>query len=181
MDWDFLEQTNTMNFMDLTITITDGKISTTLFEKLLNVHGYITPHSAHAPGVLHGLISGNISRIYSLCSDATERKRLIASFYHRLLRRGYQPPALLPKFTRARQLAEDNSRRPTTDDTPTEKTARDDTTIFLHSAYHPNNPSSAILQNTWRQAILDPPSRHILPRLRNNDDRAINLRRMIIA
>ena len=111
LKWKFEERTNTINFMDLTITIQDGEISTTLFEKLLNIHGYITPNSAHAPGVLPGLISGNTGRIYSLCSDAAERKRLLASFYHRLLRRGYQPSALLPRFTWARQEADDKSKR----------------------------------------------------------------------
>ena len=84
-----MERTDNMNFMDLTITVKDGNISITLFEKLLNAHGNITSHSAHAPRVLDGLISGNTGRIYLHCSDDTEKKRLITSFYHRLLRCGY--------------------------------------------------------------------------------------------
>ena len=180
MIWEFIERTDVMNFMDLTITIRAGIISTTLFEKLLNVHGYIPPHSAHAPGVLNGLISGCTDRIYSLCSDDTERKRHISTFYHRLLRHGYQPHDLLAKFASAHQLAR-GKKKPSVADLPLEENQRDDTTIFFHSAYHPNNPSSALLQDAWRQTILEPPNQHILPHLNNLEDRPINLRRMIIA
>ena len=180
MVWEFMECTDVMNFMHLTITIREGKISTTLFEKLLNVHGYITPHFAHAPGFLNGLISGSTDRIYSLCSENRERKRHVSALCHRLLRRGYQPPDLLTKFARAHQLALEK-RKPSADDPPPEKNQLDDTTIFFHSAYHPNNPSSALLQDKWPQTILDPSSQHILPRLTNMHAKPINFQRMVIA
>ena len=47
--WEFNTPTNKVDFMDLTISITNGNISTSLFEKPLNLHLYIPPHSAHPP------------------------------------------------------------------------------------------------------------------------------------
>ena len=179
MQWEFVERTNTMNFMDITITLKKGKISTTLFEKLLNVHGYITPHSAHAPGVLTGMVLGNTFRIHSLCSDAADIRRHVRLHYLRLLRRGYQPSDLLALFIRANRLAKERIANPP--EIPLEEKPRDDTTIFFHSAYHPNNPSSADLQRVWRDTILQPPLQYSLPRIRNNEDEAITVRRMIVA
>eukprot|EP00957_Ditylum_brightwellii_P149548 11388188-Ditylum_brightwellii.AAC.1 len=60
MEWTF-ELANTLaNFMDLTIMIKDGKIVTKLYEKSLNLYLYTPPHSAHPPGVLNGIIFGQI-------------------------------------------------------------------------------------------------------------------------
>lgn len=130
--------------MDLTISLKQGKIETTLYEKLDNLHHYIVPHSAHPPGVLTGLILGNTIRIHSLCTNPAERNRLISLFYHRLLRRGYKPPDLDALFLRARQLAiekETSTAEPPPAQHPTEHNV-----IFLHSQYHPNNPPSSALQ-----------------------------------
>ena len=52
LTWEFNTPTNKADFMDLTISITNGNISTSLFEKPLNLHLYIPPHSAHPPGLL---------------------------------------------------------------------------------------------------------------------------------
>ena len=52
--------------MDLTISITNGKIETTLFKKELNLYLYIPPHSAHAPDVLAGLVIGQVLQFHQL-------------------------------------------------------------------------------------------------------------------
>ena len=43
LTWEFNPPSDTVDFMDLTITIKNGKISTSLFEKPLNLHLYIPP------------------------------------------------------------------------------------------------------------------------------------------
>ena len=52
--------------MDMTIKIVGSKIETTLFEKPLALHLYIPPHSCHPPGVIIGLVMGNVLRIFQL-------------------------------------------------------------------------------------------------------------------
>ena len=63
------ERSKTVDFMDMTITINNSNtIETTLFEKRLNLHLYIPPHSAHPPGLLPGIVYSTLFRIFTLCS-----------------------------------------------------------------------------------------------------------------
>eukprot|EP00956_Cyclotella_meneghiniana_P007749 scaffold10339_cov41-Cyclotella_meneghiniana.AAC.5 len=68
LTWTFTEPSNTVDFMDLTISIVDGKIETTIFEKSQNLYLYIPPHSSHPRGVLTGLIFGQVLRFRHLCT-----------------------------------------------------------------------------------------------------------------
>jgi hypothetical protein len=63
LQWTFSPRSNTIDFMDLTIVIQGSRVTTTLFEKAMNLHLYSPPHSAHPPGVLPGLVLGMIYRI----------------------------------------------------------------------------------------------------------------------
>jgi hypothetical protein len=75
--------------MDLTITIVDGKMKTTLFEKAMNLYLYIPPHSAHPRGVFTGLIFEQILQIRRLCSKKRDADNKIMEFFHRLIARGH--------------------------------------------------------------------------------------------
>ena len=55
--------------MDMMIEIREDWIITLIYEKEINLYLYTPPHSAHPLGVLAGLVSGNILRIHSLCSE----------------------------------------------------------------------------------------------------------------
>ena len=101
MEWT-LELANALaDFMDLTITIRDGKIITKLYEKSLNLYLYIPPHSAHPPGVLNGIIFGQIHQIFTLCSERADIKKSINQFYIRLIQRGYNRDDIMPIFNKA--------------------------------------------------------------------------------
>jgi hypothetical protein len=71
--------------MDLQLKIVGRKIVTSLYTKPMALHLYPPPHSCHAPGVLSGLIFGNVLRICQLCSDAQDVVKEIKLFLHRLL------------------------------------------------------------------------------------------------
>ena len=51
------------------ISISEDRITTSLYEKAMNIYLYIPPHSAHPLKMLTVLVSGNILRIHSLCSE----------------------------------------------------------------------------------------------------------------
>ena len=100
LEWIFEEISKKVNYMDMTILIRDDRIITSLYEKSTNINLYIPPHSAHPPGVLTGLVSGNIILIHSLCRYQDDINLCIKQFYARLLVRGYQrdltfPPGVL--------------------------------------------------------------------------------------
>jgi hypothetical protein len=106
LEWEFTALSDTCNFMDLTIKITNsGRLTTTLYEKPQNLYLYIPPHSAHPPGMLSGLIHGNILRIHHLCSSLTDIQQKSSQFFTRLTSRGYTNSQLLPLFKSAHQKA----------------------------------------------------------------------------
>ena len=80
----------------MTISIHEGRIVTSLYKKAMNLYLYIPTHSAHPPGVLTGLVSGNILRIHSLFSEQNDINLRMKQFYARLLVRGYQQNLLIP-------------------------------------------------------------------------------------
>jgi hypothetical protein len=88
--WEVSTQSHQVDFMDLTITISANRIVTYLYEKAMKLYLYIPPQSAQPPGVLSGLIYGNVNRIQRLCLEEHDRLRLTKEFYQRLLVRGYK-------------------------------------------------------------------------------------------
>ena len=90
LTWEFEDPSDKVNFMDLTITIKNGHVSTSLFEKPINQHLYIPPHSAHPPGLLPGIGHSTLFRIFTLCSDHEDRVLRTRVFFKRLQARGYK-------------------------------------------------------------------------------------------
>ena len=174
IEWTFSSLNNSVDFLDTTITILDGNISTTLYEKALNLYLYISPHSCHPPGVLTGLVLGNCHRIYTLCSDKNDAKRHLSNFYRRLLLRGYNTTTLLPLFNKARDLA-------TTRPAISNKDTSSDTRIFLHLSYNPRNPTSYQLQQGFRSYVMHPDYEKILSSITNNEGEPIPIERMTVA
>eukprot|EP00957_Ditylum_brightwellii_P042126 3190325-Ditylum_brightwellii.AAC.1 len=87
--------------MDLTITIKDGKITTKLYEKSLNIYLYIPLHSANPPGVLNRIIFGQIHCIFTLCLERANISLSVNQFYIQLIQRGYKYKDIMPLFNKA--------------------------------------------------------------------------------
>ena len=175
LTWEFSPLTDRVDFLDLTITLKEGIITTTLYEKPLNLHLYIPPHSAHAPGLLPGIIYGTLFRIHTLCTDADDKDQRTRTFYYRLKARGYQADKLGPLFQKAIERAKVyTGPAPVADDA-----ARP---VFFHLQYHPQDPPPRLIQKAWRENVLEPKHKQELWNLRNPKTKApCNVRRMIIA
>jgi hypothetical protein len=109
--WIFSERSQEVVFMDLRLKIVGRKIVTSLYTKPMALHLYLPPHSCHAPGVLSGLIFGNVLRTHQLCSDAQDVVKEIKLFLHCLLDQGYQLTQLTPLFQKALDNAKAYLRR----------------------------------------------------------------------
>ncbi|KAL7502742.1 hypothetical protein ACHAXN_000909 [Cyclotella atomus] len=81
LKWQCSKLSTSVNFMDLTITIVDGKLHCTIYKKEQNLYLYIPPNSSHPKGVLTGLIFGQVLRIRRLCSTPTDTDNKIREFY----------------------------------------------------------------------------------------------------
>ena len=162
--WETNPPSTTVTFLDMVLTIRHNKIETQLYEKMLNLYLYISPFSSHSPGVLSGLIIGNILRIHHLCSNSDTKKVFYDKFFLRLRARGYLPSQLIPLFTHGINLA-------LTKPMPSSKNkcrawlllqqqennqqsniVRD--TVFFHIPYHPKDPLSWSIQCIFHCTFL---------------------------
>ena len=97
LTWEFSKRSKTVDFMDMTITLNNSNmIDTTLFEKSLNLHLYIPPHSAHTPELLPGIVYSTLFRIFTLSSCETNKLQRTKVFFKHLIARGYKPTNLRP-------------------------------------------------------------------------------------
>ncbi len=143
----------------MTIKIEGERLTTTIYAKPMALYQYISPNSCHPPGVLTGLLFGQILRIYQLCSHSEDTDKELSLFYRRLLDRGYKPCNLLPLFKKGinnaiaylslspeQQEAKKNA-----------KVGRRDQRVFLHLPYHPQNHPSSFIQRLWRDLVFSSP------------------------
>ena len=177
MRWEFSDRCDSIDYMDMQLSIVNGSIVTGLFEKALNLYLYIPPHSAHPPGVLTGLVLGNAHRIYTLCSDPADVRRHLRDLYHRLRVRGHSPGTLLPLFERAAVLHRERLSGSSAARAPTNLRK----TIFFHLQHHPGDPPSRDLQQIFSDRISAPPYGRPLAQVRNRDGFRIGIDRMIVA
>ena len=165
------------DFMDLTLALCNGRIETTfLYEKPLNLHLYIPPHSCHPAGFLQGMVFGNLFRIFTLCTNVADRWLKTKQILGQLIAQGYSFHKLQPLFnqgiTRAKVY---QGPQPKTTDF-------DDSLLLLHVQYHPGDPSSRELQRIYRNTFTHP-----LPRQRPISDvptcngPPVGIERMIVA
>ena len=181
--WTFVEPCKSIDFMDLTMTIVNGKIEFTLFEKALNLYLYIPPKSAHSPGVLTGIVYGGIIRIYQLCTHDSDIKERIRVFFRRLRRSGHCPETLLPLFVKAvanakKYISTSDEERAATKAAQAESSKR---RVFLHLPYHPNDPPARIIQRLWRQHMMLPPGEPPLNRVTNDKGARIPIDQLTVA
>ena len=97
LTWEFTELSNSVNFLDLTLTIVaSGDIKTKLFEKPMALHLYIPPHSMHPSGVLVSHIFGSVLRLFRLNSDEDDTVSDVLRFYRNFTKRGHRAETLKP-------------------------------------------------------------------------------------
>ena len=153
LQWIVSARTNQVDFLDLTLTLDEGRISCTLFEKAQNLHLYLPPRSAHPPGMLFGVVAGTIYRARSLCSDSKDADTKILAFWRHLIARGYSASTLRPLFDKALK-----SVVPFLDRPPPAPTDPDRERLWLFKArFHPQDPPSSAIRQAWEATIASPP------------------------
>ena len=176
LEWEFSKLVTRLNFMDLTLSINGNRIQSTLYEKELNLHLYIPPHSAHPPGLLPGIVYGTLFRIFTLCNDPADRMARTRVFFQRLLVRGYKADKIKPLFYKAIASAKKY------DGTKTNKSSKQTNYVILHLPFHPQDPASREIQRAWRETIASPQYKMPIGNLKNpKTNTKCGIERMIIA
>ena len=183
LQWTFVEPCRKLVYMDMTIQIENRLIVTSIYAKPMALYQYIPPNSCHPPGVLTGLVFGQILRIYQLCTKMEDVDREIRLFHSRLVNRGYQPDVLFPIFVRGVDNATNylSLTQAQRDARKLAKNGNMDERVFLHIQYHPQNASSIVTQQLWRNSISSPPGKETLTQLKNCSGFHIKIKRLIVA
>jgi hypothetical protein len=183
LQWTFVERGKKVVYLDMTIEIENGKIVTSLYAKPLALYQYIPPSSCHPPGVLTGLVLGQVLRIFQLCSRDQDINNELRLFHKRLINRGYQHEGLLPLFVKGidnakSYMAMSQVQR---DARKEAKVGKLDERVFLHIPFHPQNPPSKRIQRLWRELIYSPQGEKIFTDLKNASGCRVPIKRLIVA
>jgi hypothetical protein len=100
MNEDIQITTTTAHFLDIWITMKNGKFITSLYQKPLNEFQYLPCTSSHPLHILTGWIYGELTRICRLTTLAIDYYSSKNLFFQRLLQRCYPRKLLQPIFDR---------------------------------------------------------------------------------
>jgi hypothetical protein len=184
LEWTFTPLARSdVAFMDMSLSIENDRVESTLYEKKLALYLYIPPNSAHPPGVTAGLVMGNVLRIMQLCTKKQDIQSRLDDFLGRLLNRGHQLSTLLPLFDKAVNNANNYLSR--SDDEKlalaTQKKQQAERRVFLHVPFHPDNPTASTIQRIWRETVAEPPGMKPLNQMTNIGGAEVAVDKLIIA
>ena len=183
LQWTFVNPCKKVTFLDMTIEIENNKIVTSLYAKPMALYQYIPPSSCHPPGVLTGLVLGQVLRIFQLSSRDQDINNELRLFYKRLIDRGYSHDGLVPLFVKgidnaksymALSQVQREARKKA-------KVGRSDERVCFHIPFHPQNPPSKRIQRLWRETILSPAGEKMFTDLRNANGFLVPVKRLIVA
>ena len=98
LTWTFSECSPQATFLDMTVSIENGRLTIQLSKRPHALQLFIPPQSCHPPGVLTGLIMGNVLCIFCLCSLDHNINTELNSFFEAILAQGYQASTIKPIF-----------------------------------------------------------------------------------
>ena len=136
-------------FLDLSLTLSEGRVLSTLYQKPANLYCYIPPMSDHNRNVFTNLILEEHKRYKLNCSNPLDYYRFAQLFETRLRRRGY--PSEMIALVRSRvptraTLTLTHALNPAPNPNPTPKP----TIVLSLPRLHPNP--------NWRRLLKIPPT-----------------------
>ena len=87
--WDIDEPSNSVDYLDLTITIKDRRIITRTYQKEMNLYQYLPPHSCHPLSTLKGMIYSLMRTYFKQNTYQQDYINTVILMFHHLLARGW--------------------------------------------------------------------------------------------
>ena len=94
--------TSNVPFLDLSLTLADGRVHISVFQKALNTYQYLTPSSFHTITARKAFVRGELLRYAIRSTHEKDFIRTTALLADRLLERKYKPEFLRPIFETVR-------------------------------------------------------------------------------
>ena len=137
LKWDINLPSSSVDFLDLTLTVVNGRIVTKTYQKPNNPHLYLPPHSAHPSSLIYGTIYGLLRTYYRQNSKFEDFVAISRLLYLRHLRQGWDQAVLREVFLSALNKLKSKLEAPAplapADPVPPESR------LFFHMEYHPKD------------------------------------------
>ncbi len=149
--WTSTKLSKRVIFMDMTIKISGSQLVTALYAKPMALYQYIPPTSCHPPGALTSLMFGQVLQILQLCLRDETIDSELAAFHHRLLDRGYKATNIIPLLIKGIDNANHYLSLAKAQQEEAKKAwmGHADERVFFHLPFHPQHPSSGVIQRLW--------------------------------
>ena len=148
--WTHTPLSNRTNFLDLTITYESipHRLTFRTYQKKENLYLYITPHSAHPPGILKSLVYGLLRKYKIQNTYIEDFNNMVSKLFSRLLARGHKPTTLARLFQHALHSLPGN---PNEDSLPNKenKVTTKGKTLFFKTKYHQSSLPRSLIQNIF--------------------------------
>ena len=134
LTWTSISPRDSVDFLDLTITIKKNEITTRTFQKAMNLYLYIPSKSAHPEGMMKGVITSLIKRFKFQNSERKDYVEIVQLLYRRLAARGWDTEYLKKTILSAVNQANSHQAIPAR-----KRETNSNNTAILHIQYHPND------------------------------------------
>ena len=139
LTWEIEEPSTSVDFLDLTISITqDGRLTTKTFQKAMNLYQYIPPHSAHPPGMIKGIVYGLLRNYFKQNSSESDYIQMAVLLWRRLVARGWNRTYIKSLILSADSKLRSAESQPSTHTPNNRRPPPTRDRLFLHLEYHPN-------------------------------------------
>ena len=151
LTWDIVDVTPslTIDFLDLTLTIENNRIVTKTFQKVMSLHLYLPSASAHPRGCIKGTVYGLIKRYYDQNTYRKDFVYFVVLLYRRILDRGWEREFIRDLILEATTKIE--SKRGEKRTNPAPATDDEESRIFLHLQFHPEDISRSEIQQEYQK------------------------------
>ena len=131
-----------MLFLNPTITIEKGKITTTTHQKPMNVYPYLTAQSNHSPALFKAIIYQLMKKYNAQNTRHSDFIRYTKCLYGRHLERGHSASVVRPYFLKAQHKLNQAVQQPgedRVDPAPSIQQTNKNRPSYLHFEYHQND------------------------------------------
>jgi hypothetical protein len=183
LEWEFTEQSTSVNFMDLTISVRNTSLHTTVYAKKENLYLYLPPHSSHPKGCFTGIVLGMVLWVWRLCTDKSDADHKIEEFLHQLLARGHTRTSLTPLFIQAEaNAATYMARSPKEHEAILEQKKEEGSKqLYFHLQHHPEDPKARAIQELWTEYVSHLPGQPAAALIKNKDGDSCGIDKLVVA
>jgi hypothetical protein len=146
LKWVTEEPSSHTTFLDLNITIEGSSITTSTFQKAMNLYLYIPPQPSHPPCCFKGLIVSELKR-YFIQNNKEDFEKILTKFIGRLLDRGHTLENLSPLLL---QAATNIDRQPSL-----HTQEENGSTLYIHLPFHPKGIQRQTIRQLYNSMLKD--------------------------